>query len=768
MLSKLKIRTRIYAVFGAIVVLSGALALFGRVELGHVDYEVGRMDSLAGNVWRVLQASQTLEAIRRLETRLRFEPDEWAAREAAANIPRIEALMTEAAQATLSDERRRTYNSVNDSLREHEQDLQAFAALGTTMRDARTQLFTVGEKLTAAAADLSAAVDASESVEGDVAASNLSTALLGVRVGNLRFMVMGDAKMLAVFTSKVNTANAALAALRAIATGRARAAIPGVKAALDAYVDAFGQYAGAAVKHADLYDTTLQPQIVDMQDRLGKATDGLKQAFEASRASSALTISGTARLEEILAGLGVALGTVLALLIGRGIVRPISLMTGCMTALSHGDLTVDVPARDSADEIGEMAASVDVFRQQAIENKRLAAEAERERSAKDRRQKAMDTHTQDFGNSISGVMETLVTSSASMRAAAAGVTEGAQRTRATTTNTAQEAETSARDLNSVAAAAEQLAHSINEISRQVGHVTKSVHTAVARAAETDAKVTGLSDAAAKIGDVVRLITDVASQTNLLALNATIEAARAGDAGKGFAVVAGEVKALATQTARATDQISGQIVAIRGATGDAVGAVREVGQAIAAIEAVATAIAAAVEEQAAATREITESVQTVTSSTNTTASAMTELLNIAATTDTSSQSALRVAEDVGRTADTLRREVTDFLAAMSRGDDAERRLYERIAVAGGTVRVRIDGRAPVEAAVRDISRGGVALSYTGTDRAGKDLEIVMQDGSAIGGRIARSGDGMIGVCFRQDQASLVLIDRLLARFTAKAA
>ena len=152
--------------------------------------------------------------------------------------------------------------------------------------------------------------------------------------------------------------------------------------------------------------------------------------------------------------------------------------------------------------------------------------------------------------------------------------------------------------------------SINEISRQVAHVTVSVQAAVDRATETDAKVAGLSAAADRIGDVVRIITDIAGQTNLLALNATIEAARAGAAGKGFAVVAGEVKALAAQTGRATDQIGAQIIAIRDATAEAVTAVREVGVAIGQVETVASAIAAAVEEQAAATREITNSVQQV--------------------------------------------------------------------------------------------------------------------------------------------------------------
>jgi methyl-accepting chemotaxis protein len=347
---------------------------------------------------------------------------------------------------------------------------------------------------------------------------------------------------------------------------------------------------------------------------------------------------------------------------------------------------------------------------------------------------------------------------AAMRHAASDVNEGARHTRASTSTTVEGAAATARDLNSVAAAAEEMAVSINEISKQVAHVTTSVQAAVDRASETDGKV--LSQAADRIGDVVSIITDIAGQTNLLALNATIEAARAGEAGKGFAVVAGEVKALAAQTARATEQISAQIVAIRNATGDAVNAVRDVGSAIGQVETVATAIAAAVEEQAAATREITNSVQMVTTATSTAADAMREVLAIAEATDASSDSALKAADEVGRTAETLRTEVTDFLAAMSQGDDDERRLYERIPGNFARATLRFAGKPEADAVISDISRGGMAVQHGGVYAVGTDLEIGLPGGAAVRARVVRSGDGSIGVAFRQDRESLLRIDRTL--------
>jgi methyl-accepting chemotaxis protein len=454
------------------------------------------------------------------------------------------------------------------------------------------------------------------------------------------------------------------------------------------------------------------------------------------------------------------MGLVLAFLIARSIIRPVSGMTNAMTKLAAGDTDSEVPAQDNTDEIGKMARAVEVFRQQAIENVRLATERETDQVAKGRRQAAMDRHTRDFGDSVSGVMESFVSAATSMRQAATEVNEGARQTRSSTSSTVDGATASARDLNSVAAAAEEMAVSINEISRQVAHVTSSVKSAVDRAAETDAKVAGLSAAADRIGDVVRIITDIAGQTNLLALNATIEAARAGEAGKGFAVVAGEVKALASQTARATEQIGAQIVAIRNATGEAVSAVREVGAAIAQVETVATAIAAGVEQQAAATREITNSVQLVTITTSTAADAMREVLLIAERTDASSASALNASDEVGRTAGTLRTEVTDFLNAMSHGDEAERRLYERIPASGMRVTLRFNGQAPVEAMVEDISRGGMAVQHGSQHPAGTDLSIELQKAGAIRGRVVRCSGGVICLAFRQDDATLERIDRVL--------
>jgi methyl-accepting chemotaxis protein len=372
----------------------------------------------------------------------------------------------------------------------------------------------------------------------------------------------------------------------------------------------------------------------------------------------------------------------------------------------------------------------------------------------------MDRHTQDFGTTVSGVMTSLGESARKMHAAADEMSGAARRTRDSTRGAVEGADASARDLNSVAVATEQMAASINEISRQVAHVTTAVGTAVERGTETDRKVAGLSDTAGKIGDVVRLITDIAGQTNLLALNATIEAARAGEAGKGFAVVASEVKTLATQTARATDQIGAQIAAIRSSTTEAVDAVRDVGEAISQVASVASAIAAAVEQQAAATREISSSVQNVTRSTSSAVAAMQQVLAIAEQSEQTSGSVLVAAAEVGRTSDTLHVEVNDFLSAMKRGDDADRRAYERIQGAGTSATLTIRGSSPIPAEVKDISRGGIALFAKTTASSGTEAEVGLPAGATVAGRIVRCDNGTVSLAFRQDAASLEALDRAL--------
>jgi methyl-accepting chemotaxis protein len=352
----------------------------------------------------------------------------------------------------------------------------------------------------------------------------------------------------------------------------------------------------------------------------------------------------------------------LFLLLGRSIVNPITAMTMAMRKIAEGDTSTGVPALERGDEVGAMAQSVKVFRDNMIEAERLRGEQDVMKAQADSERKLLMTRMADeFERGVRASLDSLAGAASEMQATSRSMSSTASEASQQATSVAAVAEQASVNVQTVAAATEQLSSSVSEIGRQVTQSTEVAGKAVAEANRTNVTVQGLSAAAQKIGDVVKLISDIASQTNLLALNATIEAARAGEAGRGFAVVANEVKSLANQTAKATDEISAQVGAMQGATTEAVQAIEGIGRTIGAINEITSAISIAVDQQGTATQEIARNVQEAALGTGQVSSNIAAVNYAAEKTGSASNGVLASAEQLSRQSVALRADVDRFLA-----------------------------------------------------------------------------------------------------------
>jgi methyl-accepting chemotaxis protein len=474
-----------------------------------------------------------------------------------------------------------------------------------------------------------------------------------------------------VVNSDQTVANSALArlkfvenALKAISTKNAKI-LDGIKE-VDGMLEEYRRALAMLVGNAREIEGLTQ-EMTETVAEINKASAAMKSDLLSEQkrldADSDSSIAETEQLIVMLAAGGLLLGCVWAFLLGVGISRPMTRMCGAMRELAAGNFDVVLPGLGRRDELGEMAGAVEEFKVQAV------ARAERDAATQEAQSKAANAarrtelirFADEFEAAVGTIVANVSSSAVQLEAAADTLTRTAETTQSLSSQVAGASEEASTNMQSVASATEELSASVDEIGRRVKESSQIAEAAVLQAEQTDGRIGKLSRAAQEIGDVVKLITAIAEQTNLLALNATIEAARAGDAGRGFAVVASEVKSLASQTAKATDEISNHISGMQGATQESVAAIKEIGGTIGKISDIASTIASAVAQQSSATQEIARSVQNVAQGTQEAATNVMHVNRGATETGTASEEVLNSARSLSSESTRLREELDRFMA-----------------------------------------------------------------------------------------------------------
>jgi methyl-accepting chemotaxis protein len=659
---RLRIRGRLYAGFTALVVVVLIMAVVAVWNLWAVQGQMARLSAISDNTARVQEISIHLQAMRRANLRYVYDASETAFKEAAEREAATVDLLKAAVTTTFSEERRKIYSGLIgdiDKARSLRENLGV--AVKETMKG-KAALLPGGEELATNTGKLVVAAHATHDPDITTPVADLESKILQARLAGWRFLAVRDARGSTAFKAGMDRAQQRITALEeASLPEQVASALAPVKTSLAAYKAAFESTSAAILDADETYRNNIAPLITESSDKLKVAETGLKAEYQKTRTIAEGVIASTTWIQEVAGGLAILFGGLIAFLIARSIVGPLTSMTRAMGSLASGHLEVEIPGRGNRDEIGDMAKAIQIFKDNMVETERLRAEQkELEARRAEQRKADMVRLADQFEQTVGEIVETVSSASNELETSAGKLTSTASSAQELSTEVAAASQEASANVQAVATATEELSSSVSEIARQVQESARIANEAVTQAGRTNDRVGELSKAAARIGDVVELISTIAGQTNLLALNATIEAARAGEAGRGFAVVASEVKALAQQTAKATGEIAQQISSIQIATEDSVGSIKEISGIIERLSEISAAVAAAVEEQGAATQEISRNVQHAAHGTQRVSTNIGDVQRGASETGSASSQVLSAARSLSADSSRLKLEVSKFL------------------------------------------------------------------------------------------------------------
>jgi methyl-accepting chemotaxis protein len=657
-----RIGGRLYGGFGLLLVSCAGLAGFGVWQNTNLRDQIKTMEVQSKGSIRAANIEVELHAIRRALLRYAFDQDEASFAESEKRLTKITDLLAEAEKSAPNEERRTVYREVAKNVADLKAKRAELGEIQARMMAGR-KLFADGDQM---ASEIQKLVYAAEGTEFQASANALEVKVLLARVASWRTLATREAKGIETFKANIGQAREQIAAIeKSELPDDLASLLATIKTDVAKYETAFEKSAPNLLQADQLYNKIIVPMAIDVIGKMDLVKEQVSGAFEKTVVETNDRVETVSKTEEAVAGVVVLLGLIISFLIARGIVRPLSALTAAMKQLAEGNFGIVLPGLERKDEVGDMAQAVEGFKVRAAEKAREEAETKirQDEAAAHQRKAEMHKLADNFEAAVGQIVETVSKASHELEISAKTLTSNAERSEQKTIVVASASEEASANVQSVASATEELSSSVNEISRQVQESARMATGAVGQARSTTERVSDLSKAAGRIGDVVELINTIASQTNLLALNATIEAARAGDAGRGFAVVASEVKALAEQTAKATDEIDKQISGIQAATQDSVNAIREISGTIEKLAEVSAAIAAAVEEQGAATQEIARNVQQASQGTQGVSSNIADVQRGASETGSASSQVLSSAQSLSDESTRLRNEVGRFLSTV---------------------------------------------------------------------------------------------------------
>jgi methyl-accepting chemotaxis protein len=665
-ISNLKIGTRLALGTSVILALLSVVGAVSFVALGAANGKFADYQSAAHQTVAACAIETDLLRTNLAVTNFIGNDDEQALKTAReASDETLKAIEASVSIFNDSDAERRNIGSIESAMKDY---MQGFERIVTLSRKSDGLMSRLNDAEAKVDADLTSIMNAAASggeAEATDKAGEAINHLLAARLDVAKFLVSNDPAIAESAGTELQAVISRTGELRSLLRDpKLQADADEVSVGVKEFADAFDAEQTDIRERNDIVSGKLDKIAPDMRKRLDETITENQTIEEELGPETTAEMRDTRWTAVILSLVAAVVGLLIAFFTSRSISRPVVGMTRAMESLAGGNKSIEIPGQQRGDEVGLMAKTVQVFKESMIRADQLAAEQEELKRKAEADKKAMLNQMADkFEASVKAVVQSVSSAATELQSSAQSMSATAEQTNRQSSAVAAASEEASTNVQTVASASEELSASIREISQQMANSSRISREAVENVERTNGTVKSLADAAEKIGQVVGLISEIASQTNLLALNATIEAARAGEAGKGFAVVASEVKSLATQTAKATEEIGGQIAAIQTATGQSVAAMGSISEVMQRINAVTTAVASAVEEQGAATQEISRNVQQASIGTTEVSSNIVGVTQAAGETGKAAGQVLTAAEELGRQSAQLQREVDHFIGTI---------------------------------------------------------------------------------------------------------